>query len=54
MHGFDLSRVLALAGRTQTPEVWSWHRAEQMNWSLELSRRWQRRYYLLREVAKEL
>jgi hydrogenase maturation protease len=56
MHGFDLSRVMALTGRTQPPEVLVMGiEPEQMNWSLELSPTVAAALpILLREVAKEL
>ncbi len=56
MHGFDLSRVLVLAGCTHTPEVLVIGvEPERMTWSLELSPKVQEALpILLLEVAKEL
>ncbi len=56
MHGFDLARVMALAGRTQPPEVLVMGiEPERMTWSLELSPPVQNALpLLLREVAGEL
>lgn len=56
MHGFDLSRVLALAGGTRIPEVLVIGiEPERINWSLELSPAVQESLpILLREVTREL
>jgi hydrogenase maturation protease len=56
MHGFDLSRVMALAGRKQAPEVLVMGiEPERMSWSLELSPRVAKALpILLQEVEREL